>query len=114
MQITITLPSHVAAAFTGEQEATDFALAALTDHARAAAIAAASDQAQSLLRAAEAPFTGVEAPEVPTLAERITDVDEREADLRTKVRELGVTLATAAGVPQEQAEALIEAKLQSE
>lgn len=114
MQLSITLPDHVAAVFTDEAEAADWLLVQATDHARAAAIAAASDQAQSLLRAAEAPFTGVEAPEVPTLAERITDVDEREADLRTKVRELGVTLATAAGVPQEQAEALIEAKLQSE
>lgn len=77
MQLSITLPDHVAAVFTDEAEAADWLLVQATDRARAAALAAASDQAQALLREAEAPFAGIEPPEVPTLAERLVAVDHR-------------------------------------
>ena len=111
MDLTITLPEHVAAAFGDEETATAWLVAQATDYARQAAVAAASDQAQSLLHEAAAPFADATPPEVPTVAERLAVVAEDQTALRAQVREIGVTLAVAAGVPQEQAVASIDAAL---
>lgn len=111
MDITITLPEHVAAAFDGEAEAVAFALGALTAHAREQALAVANDEAQALLRSAAAPFDGDELPATKTVPERVAEVEGDQTALRAQVRAVGVTLAAAAGVPQEDAVAMIEAAL---
>lgn len=113
MEITITLPEHVAAAFEDEAEAVAFALAALTAHAREQALAVANDEAQALLRQASAPFDGDggEVPVTKTVPERVAEVEGDQSALRAQVRAVGVTLATAAGVPEEDAVAMIEAAL---
>ena len=111
MDITITLPEHVAAAFEDEAEAVAFALGALTAHAREQALAVANDEAQALLRQASAPFDGGEAPVTKTVPERVAEVEGDQSALRAQVRAVGVTLATAAGVPESDAVAMIEAAL---
>lgn len=108
MDLTITIPAHVAAAFPDADAAEAFALAALTAEAQAQALAAANDAAQQLLRDAAAPFATDTPPEVPTLAERVAAIDDDQAALRGQVREVGVALAVAAGVPLKDAAALIE------
>ena len=111
MEITITLPEHVAAAFEDDAEAVAFALAALAAHAREQALAVANDEAQALLRQASAPFDGDEPPVTKTVPERVAEVEGDQSALRAQVRAVGVTLATAAGVPEQDAVAMIEAAL---
>lgn len=111
MELTITLPDHVAAAFTDADTAAAWLLAQATEHARLAAVAAASDAAQALLREASAPFDDAEPPATPTLAERLAETAEDQAALRAQVRTIGVTLAVAAGVPESEAVASIDAAL---
>lgn len=111
MDITITLPEHVAAAFEDDAEAVTFALGALTAHAREQALAVANDEAQALLRAASAPFDGDEPPVTKTVPERVAEVEGDQTALRAQVRAVGVTLATAVGVPEADAVAMIEAAL---
>ena len=111
MDLTLTLPAHVAAVFTGPDEAAAWLLAQATDHARAQALAVASDEAQAILREAAAPFDGAEAPTVPTAAERVANVEADQTALRAQVREVGVGLAVAAGVAPEDAVAMIDAAL---
>lgn len=111
MDITLTLPTHVAAAFADEDEAKTWLLAQATDHARRQAAVAASDAAQALIREAVAPFDGVEPPVTPTAAERIAAVETDQTALRGQVREVGVILASAAGVPEKDAVAMIDQAL---
>lgn len=78
MQLTITLPDHVAAAWPDADTAAAWLLAAATDYARSQAAAAASDQAQQVIRAALEPFDGPPS-EVPTVAQRVADLEDATA-----------------------------------
>lgn len=113
MELSISLPDHVAAAFEDAATAEAEAVAHLTEIAKDAAIAAAADEANALIRAAEAPFDGTEAPTVKTVPERVQEVESDQVALRAQVRSVGVALATAAGVPQDDAVDMIEAALQT-
>lgn len=78
MNVTITLPPHVAAAIGDADTAAEIALAAITEEARRLAVNAVVDQVQAAATAAGAAFdTGAPPPEVPTLAQRVADVDQR-------------------------------------
>lgn len=110
MHLTITLPDHVAAAFSDADEAAAWCLAAATDHAREQALAAARDEANRVLAAAAAEWDGTEPPTVPTLAEQVAAVDQRI----DRVPGLAVVAVSAAldqvaaiteGTPVEQAKA---------
>lgn len=108
----IELPDHVVAAFGDADTARDWALAAVTDEARKRAVAVAYDEVQSALAEAAAPFAdGAQAPETPTPLEVIAQTAADQAALREQVRTIGVALASAAGVPEEQAQAMIDAAL---
>ena len=111
MDLTLTLPSHVAAAFADAAEASEWLLTQAIDHAREQALAVANDEAQALLRAASAPFDGDEPPVTKTVPERVAEVEGDQTALRAQVRAVGVTLATAVGVPEADAVAMIEAAL---
>ncbi len=97
----LQLSDQIVAAFGGDADAArDFALAAVTAEAKQRAIALAYDSVQSALAEAAAPFEdGAEAPISPTPLDRIAANTAAVESLRTAVREVGVALATAAGVP---------------
>lgn len=110
MEISVNVPDHVLAAYeSGEIE--EFALAALTDEAKRRVLAVASDDAQRLLREAAEPFEGVEVPHGTTVPERVSRVESDQVALRAQVRSVGVALATAAGVSENDAVTLIEGAL---
>ena len=111
MDITLTLPDHVSAAFPDPETAAGWLQTAAADYARAQAVSAARDEAQNVLAAAAAAFDGDGFPEIPTPAERVARLEADQAALREQVRDVGITLATAAGVPAEDAVALIEQTL---
>lgn len=78
MNLTITLPDHVAAAFPDEAAAEAHLLDAATEYARQQAAASASDEAQQIIRAALEPFDGPPS-EVPTMAQRVADLEDATA-----------------------------------
>ncbi len=103
MDLTITLPDHVAAAFATPEDAEAVALAALTDVAKSQALAAASDDAQAILREAAAPFEGTAAPAVPTVAEQVQELAQRVDNFAG----LAVQLVALAGGDPEQAQTIV-------
>lgn len=109
----IDLSDQVLAAFAGDADAArDYALTAVTAEAQRRAIAVAYDSVQQQLAEAAAPFQdGAPVPETPTPLEVIAQTAADQAALREQVRTLGVALASAAGVPEEQAQAMIDAAL---
>lgn len=103
MDLTITLPDHVAAVFSDADEAAAWLLAAATDHAREQALNAARDEANRVLAAAAAEWDGTEPPATPTLAEQVAQVSGRI----DRVPVLAVALATEAGVAPERAAEIV-------
>lgn len=97
----LQLSEQIVAAFGGDPDAArDYALAAVTAEAKQRAVAVAYDQVQGTLAEAAAPFEdGAAAPTAPTPLEKIAENTAAVQSLRAAVREVGVALATAAGVP---------------
>ena len=102
MELTITLPEHVAALFVDADDAAAVAEAALTAEAKARTLAAVSADVQRTLAEAAAPFDGVEPPTGLTLAERVEQIAGRSV-------RLGVELAVEAGVTPERATEIVAA-----
>lgn len=98
MDLTLTLPDHVAAAWPDADTAAAWLLAAATDHARSQEAAAAADDAQQLIRDRLAPFDTAELPAVPTVAQRIEAAAERIEEVASRTVLLAGTLATLPSV----------------
>ena len=64
---------------------------------------------ERLATVADVPLT--DAPTAPSLADAVARVEAEQVALRDQVRTIGVALASAAGVPEEQAQAMIDAAL---
>lgn len=85
MEITLTLPAHVAAVFTDENEAADWLIARATERARSVAVAIATEQARQIIAESSVPFDddddddddNVEVPNIPTVAEQVQSLRVR-------------------------------------
>lgn len=110
-EITVDLPEHVIAALGDEQTAADYMTATATAEARSRAVAVAYDEAQQAMSEVAALFDGTSVPDVKTVPERVQTVESDQVALRAQVRTIGVALAIAAGVAEQDAVGMIDAAL---
>lgn len=112
MDITITVPSHVSAEFADEQELITLASNYLFEQAKVRVTSRAGEQAAQVYKDALVDFDDpIVVPATKTLAERVTTAESEVEELRTQMRTVGVALATAAGLKQEEAFSTIDTAL---
>lgn len=112
MDITITVPSHVSAEFADEQELITLASNYLFEQAKVRVTSRAGEQAAQVYKDALVGFDDpIAVPATKTLAERVVSTESEVEELRTQMRTVGVALATAAGLKQEEAFSTIDTAL---